>query len=210
MKIQCAMDFDNLDSALSLLAIIHPYVDIIEVGSPLILSEGCHAVTRIKELYPHHDVLADMKIMDGGEDISSTAFHAGADIVTILGVTNDATVEGAVKAAKRYGKKICADMMNVVNLAERTRKLEEIGVDIVAVHTAHDTLNCIGTPIDALRVIRKNLVTGKCLSAISGGITLIAIPEICEIGPDVVIVGSALTTAKDPLAVAQQLKAAIK
>lgn len=205
MKLQIALDFFKLEYALNLMEIIHPYVDIAEIGTPLMVSEGFRAVTRMKELYPHIDVLADMKLMDGGEPISGAAFDAGADIVSVLGLTNNATVTGAVTAARRRGKQICADTIGVVNLAERTRELEQLGVDFIAVHTAHDLLDCVSTPVEALKVIKSNLTGGKCLSVISGGITPAAMPEIAAVGPGVVIVGSGVTKAKDPLAVVKIL-----
>lgn len=206
MQLQVALDYFSIREALHLMEIIHPYVDIAEIGTPLMVSEGFAAIKEMKKRYPHISVLADMKIMDGGEPISDAAFAAGADIVTILGLTNDETVMGAVRAAHKHGKEICADTIGAQDLAQRTRRLEELGVHYVAVHTAHDMLGCISAPIDALKVIRANLVTGKCKSVISGGITPDDMPKIAQVGPDVVIVGSGLTTAKDPLCVARALK----
>lgn len=207
MKLQAALDFDNLPEALELMAAIHPYVDIAEIGTPLMLSEGARAIAEVKRRYPFLEVLADMKIMDGGEPIASIAFRAGADIVTVLGATNDATVAGAVKAARAAGKKVLADTIGVAPLAERTRRLDELGVDYVSVHTAHDLLDCVSTPIEALRIIQANLKNGR--AAISGGVTLDQLPEICAISPEIVIVGSALTTAQNPTATAKALREVI-
>lgn len=208
MKLQAALDFFRLEDAVKLMEKIHPYVDIAEIGTPLMLSEGVCAVTRIKALYPHIEVLADMKIMDGGDPIASCAFEAGADIVTILGLTNDSTAAGAVAAARRYGKRVCADTIGVSDLVRRTEALDALGVDFIAVHTAHDMLSCVSAPIEALKVIKASV--RRAQTVISGGITVAQIPEIAAVGPDVVIVGSALTTAKDPAAVASALADAMK
>ena len=43
--------------------------------------------------------------MDAGEFEADKCFEAGADIVTVLGVSNDETIEGCVRSAKKYGKK---------------------------------------------------------------------------------------------------------
>lgn len=207
MKLQAALDFDNLRDALALMEVIHPYVDIAEIGTPLMLAEGTRAVAEVKRRYPSIDVLADMKIMDGGESIAGIAFRAGADIVTVLGVTNDATISGVVQAARHFGKRAFADTLAVTNLAERTRQLDKLGVDYISVHTAYDLRDCIRTPIDALKVIQANLTHAK--SAISGGVNVAIMPEIRTVGPEIVIVGSALTTAQDPLAVARALRKAM-
>ena len=206
MKLQVALDFFDLKKALKLMELIHTYVDIAEIGTPLIVREGIRAVEEMKNKYPHIDVLADIKIMDGGAPISGAAFDAGADIVTVLGLTNNATVEGAVSAARKRGKRICADMIGVTDLAKRTCELESMGVDYIAVHTAHDMLGCISTPIEALKIIKNNIRGEKCMSVISGGITPEAMPEIAAVKPDVVIVGSGLTKSDDPIMVARTLK----
>jgi len=45
-------------------------------------------------------LLADTKIVDGGEIEAADAFAAGANIVTVLGVAEDETIRGVVRAAE--------------------------------------------------------------------------------------------------------------
>ena len=40
MKLQVALDFFKLEDAIALMCKIHPFVDIAEIGTPLVLSEG--------------------------------------------------------------------------------------------------------------------------------------------------------------------------
>ena len=55
-------------------------------------------------LEPHHStlapptatLLADLKIVDAGELEAQIGFDAGADIVTVLGVAHDVTIQGAL------------------------------------------------------------------------------------------------------------------
>ena len=47
-QLQLALDGD-LDSALEILSAAHPYIDIAEVGTPLVFREGMRAVRRIRE-----------------------------------------------------------------------------------------------------------------------------------------------------------------
>ena len=51
-------------------------------------------------------ILADTKIMDAGALEATSAFEAGADYVTVLAVTDLATVEDCLKAGRTYGKKV--------------------------------------------------------------------------------------------------------
>ena len=52
MKLQLALDDITLEDAVELLDKVHPYVDIIEVGSPFIIEEGMRPVRIFKEKYP--------------------------------------------------------------------------------------------------------------------------------------------------------------
>lgn len=204
MQLQAAIDLTSIDAAIELMEKIHPYVDIIEIGSFLGLIEGFSALTKMKRAFPDKLVLADAKIVDGGYDIGAAAYDAGADIVTTIGMTNNETCAGLVRAAHERGKWAMADTIGVVNLAQRVQELDEMGFDYILVHTAHDMLNCISAPIEALKVIKANVRHAK--AGISGGITPEQMPEIVAAQPDWVVVGSALYTAKDPVAVAKALK----
>lgn len=204
MQLQAAIDYYTIDEALMLMEKIHPYVDIAEVGTMLGICEGLSAVAKMKKAYPQMKVLCDAKLVDGGYDIASAAFDAGADIVTTIGMTNNETCRGVVKAAHERGKEAMVDMIGVADLASRVRELDEMGFDYILVHTAHDMLNCISAPLEALKVIKANVKNAK--AGISGGITPEQMPEIVAGKPDWVVVGSALYNAKDPESVAKEFK----
>ncbi|HIU33675.1 MAG TPA: orotidine 5'-phosphate decarboxylase [Candidatus Pullichristensenella excrementigallinarum] len=204
MELQVAIDYTNLDKAFDLMEKIHEYVEIVEIGSLLGLCEGFSALGKMKAKYPRKKILSDCKIVDGGYDIAGLAYDAGADIVTTLGMTNNETCMGVVRAAHERGKEAMVDTIGVSNLAERVRELDAMGFDYILVHTAHDMLNCISAPIEALKVIRANVKRAK--AGISGGITVNQMPEIMAAKPDWVVVGSALYNAEDPAAVAKALK----
>lgn len=154
MQLQAAIDLTSIEAAIELMEKIHPYVDIIEIGSFLGLIEGFDALTKMKRAFPDKLVLADAKIVDGGYAIGAAAYDAGADIVTTIGMTNNETCAGLVRAAHERGKWAMADTIGVANLAQRVQELDDMGFDYILVHTAHDMLDCISAPIDALKVIQ--------------------------------------------------------
>ena len=212
MQLQVALDFKNIPDAIALMEIIHPYVDIAEVGTPLLAAEGVHAVRAIKDAYPDKLVLADHKIMDGGGSISRLAFQAGADIVSILGLATDATIAKGVAAAAEFGASIASDTIQIdpARVPERTRELEALGVGYIAVHAPSDTKETMAAPIDQLLELKANLPADtRCKAVISGGISPATIATVAAARPDVVIVGSALCKAVDPLSVAKALRAAM-
>ena len=133
IKLQLALDVGSLGKALEMLEQVHPFVDIIELGTLLIVSEGLRAVEKIKQLFPHQSCLADLKIMDGGYDICMAAFKRGRYIVTVLSLADDETIRLALEAALTWDKKIMVDLINEKDLISRGKSLEAMGVSILCV-----------------------------------------------------------------------------
>lgn len=135
--LQLALD-GSLESSLRLLNQVHPFVDVVELGTPLIIREGMKATRAIRRAFPQASILADLKIMDAGELEATIAFEAGCRWITILGVASDATVRGALSAAKRFEGYAMADLMHVHDPLLRAQQLLDIGCHMLCVHTAYD------------------------------------------------------------------------
>ena len=148
MKLQIAIDRVRVETALKMVEEIHDIIDIVEVGTPMIMREGMLPVRMIKEKYPGLVVLADTKIVDGGDIESEDAFEAGADIVTVLAVSADATIRAVVNTARKHGKKAMADMISVEDVAKRAVELDQLDLDYICLHTAVDVQNTGKTPLD--------------------------------------------------------------
>ena len=206
-KLQIALDGD-LPSTLTILSQVYPFIDIAEIGTPLIYREGIHAIRQIRAVYPDLILLADLKIMDAGEEEATIAFEAGANIVTVLGVTNDSTIQGAIKSARKYKGQIMVDMMQVDNLIERGKQLLDMGCDILCVHTAYDLQSSQESPYLELQSLRKQLPSAKL--AIAGGVNFSKLGEILPYDPDIIVVGGAITQAENPAENARQLYEGIK
>lgn len=208
MKLQVALDTLTLEECLKLLEETKGSVDIAEVGTPFIIEEGMRPVREFKKHFPEIAVLADAKIMDAGELEAETAFKAGADIVTVLGASNDETIYGAVKAAKKYNGKIMIDMIAVKDLAQRTKEIDAMGVDYICVHTAFDVQSTGKDPLDELKIV--NSVIQHAQSAVAGGVKLSTIDAIAEEGAGIIVVGGAICNAKDRAATAKEMKRHLK
>lgn len=208
MKLQIALDTLTLEECITLMDEVRESVDVIEVGTPFVIEEGMVPVRELKKRYPEKEVLADVKIMDAGEYEADKCFEAGADIVTVLGVSNDATIEGVVKSAKKYGKKVMVDMIAVKNLAQRTEELDQMGVDYICVHTAFDIQSTGKNPLDELMVV--NQVVKNAQSAVAGGVKLATIDAIVDEGAGIIVVGGAICNAEDRAAMAKEMKLHLK
>lgn len=208
MKLQIALDVLSLEECITLLEETKGSVDIAEVGTPFIIEEGMKPVREFKKRFPDIEVLADTKIMDAGELEAEYAFKAGADIVTVLGASNDETIIGAVKAAKKYNGKIMIDMIAVKDLVQRTKEIDAMGVDYICVHTAFDVQATGKDPLDELKLVNKAIQHAK--SAVAGGVKLATIDAIVEEGAEIIVVGGAICNATDRPATAKEMKSRLK
>ena len=205
--LQLALDGD-LTRSLAILEQVHPFIEIAEIGTPLVFREGMRAVRRIRAAYPQMTLVADLKIMDAGEAEADIAFNAGADRATVMAVTSDATIRGAVKSARQHGKQVMADMMQVAEPITRAAALLEMGCDLLCLHTAHDLQSAQGSPFELLAQLRGALPSAPL--AIAGGVKLPTLEQILPLQPQVIIVGSAITGAPDPRLAAQQIHERIR
>ena len=206
MKLQIALDLDSLEKAQEAGEKVHDIVDIIELGTPLMLKEGVRAVSAMKKCFPKAVILADMKIADGGYLEAKSAFDEGADIVTVLGISADETILEVRRAAREAGKLVYVDMLSVTDLAVRARELDALDVDIIGVHTAFDVQKSGRTPFDDLAVLKANCKNAQVAGA--GGLRLDTISRAMELGADIAIVGNALAGASDIRETAVQFKKA--
>lgn len=203
-RLQLAVDTLSLEEALAFLREASSCIDIVEVGTPLLYRSGLEAVRRIKEAFPDLYLLCDSKIMDAGAYESGEQFEAGADCVSVLGVTDDATIRACVEEARKYQREVSVDTICIQNLAERIGQIEEMGVDYISVHTGVDQQARGRTPLDDLREIKS--CTKHTKISVAGGIQLDTIEEYLALGPDVVIVGGGILGQQDPKAAAKALR----
>ena len=200
MKLQLALD-GPLEDSLAVLRAAREYVDLAEIGTPLVLREGVRAIQRLRAEFPALPLLADFKIMDAGGEEARIAFAAGADVVTVLGVAADETIAAAAMAALDCGGELMVDLMAVPQPLQRVQELMALGCDQFCVHRAHDAS---GDPVASLRALREALPDLRL--AVAGGISVGTIDALAALRPDTVIVGGAITRAAQPAAAARRLK----
>ncbi|MDQ0903133.1 MULTISPECIES: 3-hexulose-6-phosphate synthase [unclassified Paenibacillus] len=208
MELQLALDLVDIPQAKKLVKEVEAYIDIVEIGTPVVINEGLRAVKEIKAAFPNLRVLADLKIMDAAGYEVMKASEAGADIVTVLGASEDMTIKGAVEEARKQGKQILVDMISVKNLEQRAQEIDALGVDYICVHTGYD-LQAVGkNSFEDLLTIKR--VVKQAKTAIAGGIKLSTLPEVIKANPDLVIVGGGITGQEDQQAAAAEMQKLIK
>ena len=200
------MDVLTTDDALALAGKVAPYVDIIELGTPLIKAEGLRAVTAIKRAHPDKIVFADLKTMDAGELEADIAFSAGADLVTVLGTAGDSTIAGAVKAAVKHDKGIVVDLIGVADKVARAREVIALGAVFVEMHAGLDEQAEAGFSLETLLAAGE---TAQVPFSLAGGVSAATIAAVQRSGAAVAVAGGAIYGSDDPAAAAAELRAAI-
>ncbi|OAO19820.1 3-hexulose-6-phosphate synthase [Staphylococcus epidermidis] len=83
MELQLASDLLNKEEAAELAKKVEEYVDIVEIGTPIVINEGLPAVQHLNENISNAKVLADLKIIDVADYEVSQAVKLGADVVLL-------------------------------------------------------------------------------------------------------------------------------
>lgn len=181
--------------------------DWIEVGTPLLKSEGTEAIRTFRKLYPGKKIIADTKTMDTGGFEVEIAAKSGADVITILGLADDSTISEAVMAARKYGAEVEIDMINVADKVKRSIEVEKLGVSYICLHMGIDQqMKGDEPPIDTLK---KVVESTNIPIAVAGGITAENAGDYVKAGASIVIVGGGITKATDIRASAKALKDAM-
>ncbi|MCD4842532.1 MAG: bifunctional hexulose-6-phosphate synthase/ribonuclease regulator [Methanosarcinales archaeon] len=202
--LQVALDILELDRALQIAReAVEGGVDWIETGTPLIKSEGMNAVRALKDNFPGHTILADMKTMDTGALEVEMAVKSGADIVILLGSADDSTIADARRAADKYGAKLMCDLISVPDPVARARELEKMGIDIINIHVGIDMQMMGITPIELLRQMKNEI---HIPIAVAGGLDAKSSGEAILAGADIVIVGGNIVRSPDVAASARNIR----
>ena len=187
MKLQVAFDLQSSDEILNFLQKNGDLIDIIEIGTPLIIKEGVKSVLKIKKKFPKQTVLADLKIMDAGLLEAQIGFDAGADIVTVLGLASTKTLNSVKETAVKNSKEVMVDMINHPCPENKWNELKNMEMGLCCLHTANDDSKDGETPLNDLERF-YNLHGGKNI-AVAGGINPDMIRKINSFHPEIVIVG---------------------
>jgi len=194
--LQIAIDIPNLDEVLTVLKQIPDSDHIIfEVGTPLAKRYGSEVILKLREVKPDSFFVLDLKTLDVGNLEARMAADATANAVVISGLAPIETIVKGIKEAEKTGILAYLDMLNVENPLERLRKVSEAGVlpNIVELHRPIDS-ESMEPPWKLAKDIKKEF---KVLVAVAGGIKPENIPEVIGSGADIIVVGRAITKARD-------------
>jgi 3-hexulose-6-phosphate synthase len=137
--IQIALDYATIEEALAMAKIgVEAGVDWLEVGTPLIISQGLSPIGDMVRAFPGYPVLADYKTMDsGGKNVHRTKMQGG-HLMTVCANAPDETIRAAIEASKATGVWVVVDTIGVKEQAARAQQCAEWGVHMVYLHYGAD------------------------------------------------------------------------
>ncbi len=196
MKLQLAYDLGTYEELYPFMEEIEEAIDIIEIGTPVILREGVSQIENIKKRFPDKLIFADLKIMDAGKLEADIGFQAGADIVSVLGLASKKTIEAAKNSAILWNRKIMIDMINLEEPIMKWADFMEMGMDYGCLHTAHDDVTDGKNTLETVEKFHE--AHGGQQISVAGGIDPEKIRNLKSCQPEILVVGSYITTAADP------------
>jgi bifunctional enzyme Fae/Hps len=190
--LQVAFDLTDLSAVLSVIDKL-PINDhlVLEAGTPLIKRYGLGVVREMRKVRPSSFIVADLKILDTGNLEARMAADETSDAVVVSGLASTTTIDKAIEEANKTGIYVIIDMLNV-DKPEIVLKSLKNKPDIVELHRAidvEDTAHAWGNIINIKKYCK--------LVAVAGGIREDNINEALAAGADILVVGRAITAAKD-------------
>ena len=206
--LQVALDLTILERAVQIAKeAVEGGVDWIEVGTPLIKSAGMDAVRTLKRTFPNKIIVADMKTMDVGGAEAEMAAKSGADVIVVMGASDDGTIIEAVKAANKYGSKIMVDLLNLSDPVKRAKEAVNMGAEYLCVHVGVDQ-QMLGR--DPLKILKEVAESTNVPIAVAGGINSETAPLMVENGASIIICGGAIIKAENVTEAARKIKESIE
>ena len=190
--VQISLDLTSNEDALRTAAIaVEAGADWIEVGTPLVLAEGLHAVRALRKEFPEHPLVIDLKTMDGGYLEAEMMGNAGADAVIVMGRAHDATIERVCQAGADFGMLVMGDDLGAENRVAEAARLEGLGVGMVIHHIGFDHRGTHAglTPLTDLQAIVA--ATSVPVQAV-GGLSIDQAVSCPGMGAPVVVFGAPL------------------
>jgi len=178
--------------------------DWLEAGTPLIKSEGMNAVRELRKNFSC-PIVADMKTIDVGNVEVEIAAKSGADVVAVLAISSDATLQEARRSASKYGCKLMADLIECQNPVKRSKEIEDF-VDYVCVHVGIDQQMA---GMDPIRILEEVVEEVSVPVAVAGGLDAEQAAYCVSKGADIVIVGSNIVKSRDVKKAARKVREAI-
>lgn len=206
--LQVALDNDSLEEAFaSLSGGLADVVDIIEVGTMLMLQEGAKAITMIQSAYPDKKMVADFKVMY--INFAKKILDRGTEYMTCLSACDDREKAKILAAAQERGKNQKVQIecygAGAPISDEQIAKWKEMGFEQIIFARPHDRRNTPWGKEDYDDI--KKLCDMGWEVTVTGGMTYDDIDAIAGLPIHAIICGRSVRNAPDPCSEARRIQA---
>lgn len=194
MKLQISFDTPDLNKSLDIAQQVIEYVDILEIGSPLIAAHGIKALETFRDAFPEKKLLVDAKIIDHEKELVPLFAHAGADWISVMAGSPKQAVHQACSIASDLHKKIILDLLDTPSPGHIALEAKNIGAHALLFHQPYAQQESL-VFLDLWEMVRSNTTLPIFVSA---HITRKNIDEIIAIKPETIVIGHSITQAQNP------------
>lgn len=205
MKLQVAIDRVSFEDAENLIKIFDGLADVIEVGTSLIKDYGLFKLKELTSKKRTSEILGDIKTSDEGAYEFKQGFKQGFDILTVMGSASLETIEKCYEVSEENNSIMMIDLLECSD--EKIKEISNFKNAIYCIHASIDREKLLN-PGKTVEEFKEKFPQIDRI-AVAGGITLDCISELNKYNIELIIVGSAITGAKNPVEKAKQFKEAI-
>tara|TARA_R110001583_G_scaffold37474_1_gene122036 strand:- start:4110 stop:4754 length:645 start_codon:yes stop_codon:yes gene_type:complete len=178
--LQMALDATDLETAIASIADVSEKLDVIEIGTILAFAHGVDSVQVLRNKYPHHIIVCDMKITDASAILTRLAMQAGANWVTVSAAAHIETIRSAKKVTDEFNGEVQIELYGHWTLDD-AKDWVEMGITQAIYHRSRDAeLAGVSWTDQDLKKMKSLSDLGIALS-ITGGI----VPEDLHLFKDI-------------------------
>ncbi|MEJ6079689.1 3-keto-L-gulonate-6-phosphate decarboxylase UlaD [Vibrio sp. 1-Bac 57] len=178
--LQMALDATDLETAIASVADVSEKLDVIEIGTILAFAHGVDSVQVLRNKYPDHIIVCDMKITDASAILTRLAMQAGANWVTVSAAAHIETIRSAKKVTDEFNGEVQIELYGHWTLDD-AKDWVEMGITQAIYHRSRDAeLAGVSWTDEDLKKMKSLSDLGIALS-ITGGI----VPEDVHLFQDI-------------------------
>ncbi|WP_033161453.1 3-keto-L-gulonate-6-phosphate decarboxylase UlaD [[Mycoplasma] collis] len=205
--LQIALDNLTIEDAINSVKKVENEIDVIEVGTILLASEGKKAITEIKKHFPNKIIVVDGKIADAAKVFGKMFYDHGADFTTAICAAENETIKELVTLANSYNsnKEVQIEMTSNFSWSQ-VEEWKKSGATQVVWHRARDAQAAGKNWSDKDLEIVKKLADIGFKVTVTGGVSVADIKFFKDINIYIFIAGRSIRDAKDPQKAAKEFK----
>jgi len=135
--LQMALDATDLEVAFASVEDVADHLDVIEVGTILAFAHGVESVQALRNKYPEHIIVCDMKITDASAILAKLAMQAGANWITVSAAAHIETIRSAKKVTDEFNGEVQIELYGHWTLDD-AKDWVEMGITQAIYHRSRD------------------------------------------------------------------------